>query len=247
MSMITRQLRRARVRQVAPVQLTFDDARKVEGHGGWRPGAGRPRGRRTLAHDERPDFPDRFPIHVTWRIARGVPSLRRNYIVGIIRRAILDSQREAFRIVEFSVQSNHIHFIIEANGKRVLASGMAGLARRLAVRLNAKLERTGGLFESRYHSRVLKSPREVRNALRYVLLNARHHAADRGEMLGARWLDPHSSGLWFDGWAEPIAADSRWKRDLLSQPRPTASAKTWLLAIGWRRWGALRIDEVPGV
>ena len=51
---------------------------------------------------------------------------------------------------------------------------------------------------------------------------------------------PCSSSRFFDGW-----------RDSPSSPRPAdkptvATPGTWLLAKGWRRWGLLRIDEVPG-
>ena len=44
-------------------------------------------------------------------------------------------------------------------------------------------ERRGSVFADRYHDRVLKTPREVRNALRYVLGNGRKHAAEGREVL----------------------------------------------------------------
>jgi hypothetical protein len=49
----------------------------------------------------------------------------------------------------------------------------------------------------RYHSRLLPTPKEVRNALRYVLLNARRHAAKaRVTPVTAVRLDPASSARW---------------------------------------------------
>jgi hypothetical protein len=43
------------------------------------------------------------------------------------------------------------------------------------------------VFADRYHSHVLRSPREVANAIRYVLDNHRQHAR---ESLPASWRDP---------------------------------------------------------
>lgn len=234
----------ARSAHSANVQLTLDDARKPTGHGGWRPRSGRPKGRTGVTHDARPDFAPRYPVHVTWRLMPDIPSLRRQQLVDIIRTAIGEAQRASFGVVEYAVMSNHMHYIIEAGGKKALGNGLKGLGRRLTARLNKKLGRSGRLFETRYHARVLKSPREVKNALRYVLLNARHHAAEGGNELDEGWIDPFSSGIWFDGWAQEI--DPEWNRGLLEQPKPTVKARTWLLAVGWRRWGLLEFDEVPG-
>jgi hypothetical protein len=79
-------------------------------------------------------------------------------------------------VVELNILSNRIHMLVEAEGAAALSRGMRGLGGRLARRINAHLGRSGRVFE-RYHARSLSTPREVYNALRYVLLNARHHAA----------------------------------------------------------------------
>jgi hypothetical protein len=99
------------------------------------------------------------------------------------------------------------------------------------------------LFANRYHARYLKTPREVRNALRYVLLNRKHHAAEK--KYARQWIDPCSSAAWFDGWAQPVRGDEPWKRELLAMERPTTKATVWLLTTGWKRHGLLRFDEAP--
>src|SRR5262245_18987329 len=116
--------------------------------------------------------------------------------------------------------------MIEANGSRALARGMQGLKVRLTRRLNRILGRTGTLFADRYHTRSLKTPAEVRNALRYILLNQQHH-------------DRFSSAAWFDGWA-----DERWRYEQPAEARPTAAATTWLLTTGWKRHGLIHFDEL---
>jgi putative transposase len=226
--------------------LTLDQARKPTGHGGWRPGAGRPRGRKTVSHDARERFAARYPAHVTLRVVDGV-RLRREGVLEEIRAAIVAGGRsDAFRVVEFNVLGNHIHLIVEGSGHDALARGMQGLAVRFARRVNARLGRSGSLFRERYHARALRTPREVRNALRYVLLNARHHAAELGEKLYRGWVDPFSSAPWFEGWSAPIRKDAPWIERLVKQERPTAPAKTWLLREGWRKHGLLEVDELPG-
>jgi REP element-mobilizing transposase RayT len=235
-------------RRVQAVQLTLDQARKPDGkHGGWRPGAGRPRGRKKVAHVEREEFKASNPLHVTWRIADGVRSLRREVVLEIVRTTLAQhANRDDFRVVEFNVLGNHMHFVVEAAGRKALSRGMQGLAVRLARAINSLLGRTGKLFKERYHARVLTQPLQVRNVLRYVLLNARHHAAERGERLSRYWVDPFSSAPWFDGWKEPIRSDADWLTRLRKKPRPTERPRTWLLTTGWRKRGLLAFDEVPG-
>jgi REP element-mobilizing transposase RayT len=232
------------------VQLTLDQARKPTGRGGWRPNAGRPKGRAKgrakVSHDARAFVAARYPQHVTLRIVDGVPSLRQRKLFKLVQAAIRESQRQDFRIVHFSIETNHIHAIIETESGVARARGVKGLKVRVARRVNRVLGRKGKLFEDRYHARPLETPREVRNAIRYVLNNARHHAGEMNEHLADDWIDPCSSAAWFDGWAQPVVGDTWWKRELLESPAPTAAPRTWLLAVGWRRHGALRFNELPG-
>jgi hypothetical protein len=227
------------------VQLTLDEARRTDGrHGGWRPGAGRPRGRVDVEHGKRDRFPERYPQLITLRIVDGV-NIRKDWLRGLMFQAFRDSQREDFRITQFDIEGNHFHLTAEAASAERLASGMNGLQVRLARRINKKLGRRGKLFAGRYHTRSLKTPAEVRNALRYVLLNARHHAAERGEQLRLDWVDRFSTAAWFDGWTRPIRDDEaiRMRREVVP---PIAAARTWLLREGWRKHGLISINDVPG-
>jgi REP element-mobilizing transposase RayT len=228
------------------IQLALDQARKPEKgkHGGWRPGAGRPKKPGAVSHDPRPSERADIPQHVTVRIADGVPSLAREGLMKIIRRAIKQSHKPDFKVHEFNVLGNHMHFITTAAHKDALSRGMAGLEVRLAYRLNGALSRSGKLVAHRYHARYLKTPREVRNAIRYVLLNRKHHDAEK--KWAKYWIDPCSSAAWFEGWAEPVRGDAPWKRDLLRLERPTEKATVWLLTTGWKRHGLLRFDDRPG-
>jgi REP element-mobilizing transposase RayT len=163
----------------------------------------------------------------------------------IVQRAVERfGHRTDFRIIQYSVIGNHIHLIIEAAGADALARGMHRLEVSVARQLNRFFERRGTFFADRYHARILRTPREVRNALRYVLLNHQQHEARRGEKLARDWIDPFSSAYWFDGWRDPVRLRERRQRDLLEVPCPTAAPTVWLLTTGWRRWGPLVFDDV---
>ncbi len=237
----------ASLRAKKHVQLTLDQARRPTGHGGWRPGAGRPKGRTKVAHEEREAFAARYPQLVTWRVLPGVPSLRRHTGLEIVKDAIRRGGRCAeFRVVHFNLLSNHLHLIVEAASVEALARGMQSLAGRIVRRINRWLGRSGGLFAERYHARTLRSPTEVRAALRYVLLNMKHHRAESGERPGHGGPDPYSSAVWFDGWLEPFVPREPWQRELAREEAPTAEATGWLLTTGWRLAGPLSYREVPG-
>ena len=220
-------------------QLTFDQVRKACGHGGWRSGAGRPKLKGAVSHRPRVRFSKHTPQHVTMRLDANAPSIASRWLMArVIRPAIRASQKPWFRVIEFNVLGNHMHLIVEANGSDELARGVQGLAVRIARNTNSALNRTGKLFGQRYHARSLKTPTEVRNALRYVLLNRKHHAAEKQFERG--WIDPFSSAIWFTGWKRPIA------NCVATEPRSTAVAQTWLLSQGWsRKNGPLDYDDRP--
>src|ERR1700742_3136527 len=215
-------------------QLTLDSWRKPTGHGGWRPGGGRRRKKGAVAHLTRPAFAARFPQHVTMRLGAETPPIASEWLMKrVIRPCIALCEKPFFRVVEFNVLSNHLHLICEANDALTLARGVQGLAIRLARRLNTALKRKGKCFGPRYHAVALRTPAQVRNTLRYVLLNRKHHAAATKRFF-AGWVDPFSSGAWFRGWEVPIRSN-RVISDLVTLAPPTRPPRTWLVRVGWRR------------
>jgi putative transposase len=149
-------------------------------HGGRRKGAGRkPKGR--VTHHGRQQFAHVLPSHVTLRIERGLPSLRCSRRFRTIREAFGAARgRHGLRLIEFTVMGNHLHLIVEAESSAALSKGMQGLCIRVAKALNRSLERAGRVFADHYHSHLLKTPRELLHAIRYVLRNARHHYGFEG-------------------------------------------------------------------
>src|SRR4030095_7641426 len=112
--------------------------------------------------------------------------------------ALAAASTERFRVLQFSVQADHLHLLVEADEPTGFERGVRGLAIRVAKAVNCALGRRGHVWGDRYHARLLRTPREVRNALVYVLNNFRKH------IRGARGLDPRSSARWFDGWRRAV-------------------------------------------
>ena len=186
------------------------------------------------------------PVHVTLRVRPGVPSLRGGGLVREWRRSLAEANgRGNFRVAHYSLQGDHAHLIVEAHGKEALSRGMKSIGARLARAVNRVERRRGPVLDGRYHHRSLRSPREVRRALAYVLLNARRHLAKRRSFspLARAHLDGASSARWFDGW-RPEAA----KRIGVASGAPeVARPRTWLLRVGWRRHGLVDPGELPGM
>src|SRR5262245_29007489 len=109
------------------------------GWGGARRGAGRkPQGARPgVPHRPRAALAARHPVHVTVRVRTGLPSLRGAQVRPVIFTALAaGAERFGFRLVHFSVQTNHLHLLAEARDRRALARGVKGLLVRLARALN---------------------------------------------------------------------------------------------------------------
>jgi REP element-mobilizing transposase RayT len=194
-----------------------------------------------VAHRRRPTLPSKTPVHVTLRLVEGVPSLRRRKPVNYVRRCIQLAHKDRFRVVEFSVQSNHVHLIVEAEDARALSRGMQGLKIRIAKRLNALFGRRGTPFTDRYHAVPITSLRQARLCIGYVLGNARKHAAQRGHYVARNWVDPFSSAPTFRGWAcTTVTSDGATK------PGVTRRAQFWLLRTACTRYGPLDPNAVPG-
>jgi len=217
-------------------------------HGGKRDGAGRPKithRRASEPHVQRPSVSRHKPLHVVIRAVRGI-HLRSGRVYQAIRQAMQHSLSRAIRIVHLSIQATHVHLIVEAENKRVLAKGMQGFQVSAARRINAALGRTGTVFADRYHATVLGSPRQVRNTLAYVLNNWRKHG-EHEKPIAARWTkDPFSTAIAFDGWMELAGKRPANPYPGRYAPLPIKKPVTWLLRVGWRRHGSISLDEVPG-
>jgi len=178
---------------------------------------------------------------VTLRVRGGLRSLRCRRLVREFQKSLRKCcERGEFRVLHYSLQRDHAHLIVEADSKDALGRGMKAVAARLARVVNRAFARTGAVLDGRYHLRLLRTPREVRSALAYVLLNARRHWFKRFGVAPPVRIDEASSGRWFTGW-------NRKRAGAPAQESPeVAHARTWLARKGWVRHGLIDPTTIPG-
>src|ERR1700712_1514123 len=168
-----------------------------------RKGVGRPKkgSRASERHEKRLALRASWPAHVIMRAHTAIGSLRKPDIFHAIREALITVWKleDSFHVVQFSVQRTHIHLLVEASDRLALAKGMQTFGISAPKTINALIRdedgkrRRGSVFPDRYHVKILKTPRQVRNCLSYVLNNWRHHGEDKGPRARTWHLDPFSS------------------------------------------------------
>lgn len=160
----------------------------------------------------------------------------------VFRRVALRARDvEVFRVVHLSIQSNHVHFLVEGEDATAISRGMQRFLSMVAKAINKMLGRRGKVFTHRYHRVDITSPRQMRGALAYVLNNWRRHREDVNTV-GAEneLLDPYSTAWAFDGWCD-LDEIPKWGR------LPSARPRSWLLRVGWRRAGTgISVRVIPG-
>ncbi len=232
--------------------LNADGTKPMSKHGGKRRGAGRPpKGKRAGAsHKRRVAIKASQPVHVVLRVLEVMGQLRKRSMYQALRGAtIAVLERESFRIVHLSIQQNHVHLLVEAENRKALSRGMQAFQISAAKRMNKALgwrkRRRGQVFEDRYHSEVITTPRQARHALAYVLNNWRKHQQDRGARSRTWLVDPFSSGAMFGGWKQLEGRELMWKVPETYDSLIVWFPKTWLLQEGWLKYGRIDCREVP--
>ena len=233
--------RRRRRRDRHHVQAEF----AFRTHGGARRGAGRKkRVSSRVAHRARPRITKDAPLHITLRLVDGIANLRTSRFFRTIHNILVKAGAELpLRIIHYSVQCTHIHLLAECPDNAACSASMRTFGIRLAKGVNTMMGREGAVIRDRYHVHVLRTPREIRHAIAYVLCNSRKHAFERGFILPERWLDPCSSARTFDAWR-----DERGRALRIAEHRdPAVSApQSWLLRVAWRRHGGIAVNFIPG-
>jgi REP element-mobilizing transposase RayT len=223
-------------------------------NGGRRRGAGRkPKGLRAGSdHQTRPDFRGSHGLHVTIRVVPEVGNLRREAVYRAVRAASeVAAARGRMRIVQISIQRTHLHLLIEAAHKGALAAGMQGLQVSIARRINTLLgdgprRRRGRVFSDRYHLVVIRSPKQARHVLVYLMNNWRRHGEHREGAARAWLLDRFSSACSFPDWQELDGRACGWQLPPGYVPLVMQPPRTWLLRHGWKLHGPISVHTVPG-
>ena len=218
-------------------------------HGGKRKGAGRKKTDKSLVnHVKRPKLNGREPINVTQRLVDGLPNIRTPQMMYAFARAVELAKRFGLYVVHYDIQPNHIHLVVEASDKETLSRGMRSLGTSLAIAIKriSGLVGRGKVFKGRYHAHILKTPTEVKRALRYVIFNLAKHKNC------SAIVDPYSSVHMLERLEGLVTVQeyARIRKDTGRRPpwhhaisQVVSKASTYLLAIGWRKSRAVVTDN----
>jgi putative transposase len=219
--------------------MTFEDRRHftVAAKPKKRPGS-KPSAFANVRHRPRAVHKYWNPLHVTMRGRRGLPSFRAETLYAAFERAVRRTRREDFRVVEFSVQDDHLHLIVEADDSDALARGMKSFSVRANRIFNAALGRGPRprlgrpLSPSRSHERAPGSKRDrvLPPKLQEAPARDERDAAHRPVLVGSmvsrmdRAIRQHDDG---------------------ERQRPTEEARTVLLRRAWQKHGFIHPGERP--
>jgi len=154
--------------------------------GGRRPGSGRKRVHsRGVSHLKREIVSKRTPQHINFKFQCRI---RNKECLKLLKRSIENAQKMGLKVIHFSLQSNHVHLITEAENNEVLTRGM----RALTITFSKGLKK-GRVQLERYHLHVLKTLRETKHAIQYVLFNQQKH-----DNLKSSHIDGYSSALYLN-------------------------------------------------
>ena len=136
--------------------------------GGLRVNAGRRRKcSKGVAHSNREKISHREPLHVNFKYRLPV---RNKETLKLLKRSIQNARKHGLQVLQYSFQHNHIHLILQADSNATLTKGMRSLTITFAKGL-----KQGRVQVERYHLHILKTAREVKHALHYVLFNQQKH------------------------------------------------------------------------
>jgi REP element-mobilizing transposase RayT len=137
-------------------------------HGGRRPGSGRKRiHSKGVSHRARERVTSRQALHVNFKVKT---SIRNKECLQILKKSIQNARSHGLKVLHFSLESNHVHLILEATDNSLLTKGM----RSLTITFSKGIAK-GRIQIERYHLHVLRTLRETKNAIHYVLFNHQKH------------------------------------------------------------------------
>jgi putative transposase len=213
-------------------QLEFS---KVNGWGGSRRGSGRKNLTGKVSHMPREEVNLRIPLLCHTKIKPGIITLRREDLHEHFQKAIQRIQKFDVFVIGYALLDNHIHIIVEAKNNSALNKGMKSLFGSIAKQIKKLQNVEGPVFHGPYHLRTINNPTQMRNAYRYVLLNAAKHAEQPAH------IDEFSSGKFFPHWRKLTKLNGLLECQLCighaTSPETVglAQPKSWIAQRGWLR------------
>jgi len=214
-----------------PKQLEF---KKVKGWGGKRRNAGRPNKTGTVHHMKREEVNFKRPLHITLKLKSGLKNLRVPPLLEQFKISAEKAKQQGLRLIHFSIQTNHLHLLVECRDNETLSRGMKSLGCKLGKAIRKYCGGSGPVFKGRFHLQVIKNPTQARNSLAYVLLNEAKHKKF------IPYKDAYSSAGHFHEWRRLLGRNTgpilQYGRQVKrSLPGHLSAPHSWLAREGWKR------------
>ena len=126
-------------------------------------------------------------LHLTVKLKRA--DIQNKVILRILKHAIYRSRLQGIRIVHFTLEHDHVHLYAECGSNLVLAKGMKAFGVTLVKGINKLKRSKGTLYKYRFHLRILKTPRDAKNVINYILKNGIKHRRT------LKVINPYNSAL----------------------------------------------------
>lgn len=138
--------------------------------------AGRPaKHDKAIRHIERPIFYKTRSFMITIKVKKNKAEIRNKTVLSLLKRAIMNARRQGLKVIHFTLEYDHAHFLIEADNHIILAKGMQSLGVTLAKAINKARKQSGTVYKNRYHFNRITTPRQLRNVMNYIFTNGRKH------------------------------------------------------------------------
>jgi REP element-mobilizing transposase RayT len=129
-----------------------------------------------IYHRSRPILPKDRPVHVTVKFNKSkIGNIRNKLYYQAIRKGFRRLRVHGARLIEYSVQHDHIHLLIEASDSKTLGRAMRSLSISLSKRFSLINNQKVKALKNRYHLHILKTINELKIARNYILNNGKKH------------------------------------------------------------------------
>lgn len=128
-----------------------------------------------IRHTKREEFFRPSSLHLTIKVRKTSAEIKSKAVLKVLHRAILRARSKGLRMIHYTLEYDHVHLLVEASSNQQLHSGMQAFGICFAKGINKVKGRKGNVYKHRYHLHLLRSAREVKNVLHYILKNGIKH------------------------------------------------------------------------
>lgn len=128
-----------------------------------------------IRHTERELITKLTSLHLTIKIERAKAGLKNKSVLSLLHKAIKKARLAGLAIIHYTLEYDHVHLLAEVRDNQTLGKGMQSFGITFSKGINKLQAAKGKVFKTRYHLRKLKSSKEIKNVVGYILGNDVKH------------------------------------------------------------------------